>query len=150
MILLGLGSLLVPGIPGLWIMWAASLVYGFVNGFDSPGVVVMVAITILVVAGSYVDNLLMGAGARKGGASWTAILIALLAGILGTIFFPPLGGFIAVPVVLLLVEYSRHRDLNKAWQSLIGLVGGWGASVAVRFVIGLIVLALWLLWVWKT
>jgi uncharacterized protein YqgC (DUF456 family) len=148
--LLGLGSLLVPGVPGFWIMWIASLIYGIVVGFDPLGIAAMVLITILSVFGSVVDNLLIGVGARKGGASWSTILVALLAGVLGTALFPPFGGFIAVPVALLLLEYGRHRDLNKAWQTLIGLAGGWGASVAVRFLIGLVILGLWLLWVWKS
>ncbi len=147
--LLGLGSLLVPGFPGLWIMWVAILIFGIVEGFSTLGTSMMVLITVLAVGGSLVDNLLMGVGARKGGASWTTILVAFLAGVLGTALFPPFGGIIAVPAALLLLEYSRHRDMKKAWQTLIALASGWGASVVVRFVIGLIILGLWLLWVWK-
>jgi hypothetical protein len=149
LMLFGLFSLLVPILPGLWIMWLAGLGYGFVRGFGALGIIVMVLATILTIAGSLVDNLLMGVGARKGGASWSTILVALLAGVLGTIFFPPFGGFITAPAAILLLEFIRLGDWQKAWQALRGLATGWGAAVAVRFMIGLIVLSLWALWVWK-
>jgi uncharacterized protein YqgC (DUF456 family) len=147
--LVGLFSLLVPVVPGLWIMWLAGLGYGFGRGFDTLGIIVMVIITLLTVAGSLIDNLFMGAGARKGGASWLTILVALLAGVLGTIFFPPFGGFVAAPAAILLLEYLRLHDWKKAFQALRGLATGWGAAVAARFLIGIVVLGLWVLWVWQ-
>jgi hypothetical protein len=147
--LVGLFSLAVPILPGLVIMWLAALGYGIVRGFGTLGIVVMVMITILTIAGSLIDNLLMGAGARKGGASWGTILVALLAGVIGTIAFPPFGGFIAAPLAILLLEYARLRDWRLALQALRGLATGFGASIVVRFLIGLLVIGLWFLWVWQ-
>ena len=147
--LVGLFSLVVPILPGLVIMWLGALGYGIVRGFGTLGIVVMVIITILTIAGSLADNLLMGAGARKGGASWGTILAALLAGVVGTIVFPPFGGFIAAPLAILLLEYSRLRDWRLAFQALRGLATGFGASIVVRFLIGLLVIGLWFVWVWK-
>jgi uncharacterized protein len=147
--LVGLTSLLIPILPGLIIMWLAALGYGIVHGFERLGIVVMVLITILTIGGSLIDNLLMGAGARKGGASWMAILISLLAGLVGTLAFPPFGGFVAAPVAILLYEFIRLRDWQKAWRALIGLATGLGASFVVRFLIGLMILGLWIFWVWN-
>lgn len=144
--LVGLFSLLVPILPGLVIMWLAALGYGFVHGFDTPGIVFIILVTILTIAGSLMDNLLMGVGAKKGGASWSSILIALIAGLVGTIVFPPFGGFIAAPLAVLLLEYIRLRDWKKAWIALRGLATGWGAAFAVRFLFGLIILGIWLYW----
>jgi uncharacterized protein YqgC (DUF456 family) len=70
----------------------------------------------------------------------------MLAGILGTIIFPPLGGLIATPLVVLLLEYLRQRDFKKALASLRGIAVGWGASFVVRFFIGLAMIGIWLLW----
>jgi uncharacterized protein len=147
--LLGLLALVVPLLPGLIIMWLAALGYGIASGFSTLGIVIFVVISILVIGGSLVDNLLMGAGARQGGASWWSILVALLAGLLGTLFFPPFGGFVLAPLAVLLLEYLRLRDLNKAWQSLRGLATGWGAAYFVRILLGLVVIGLWALWVWQ-
>lgn len=147
--LLGLLTLLIPILPGLVIMWLAALGYGIASGFNTLGIVLMVIITILAVAGSLVDNLFMGVGARRGGASWSTILVALVAGLVGTVAFPPLGGFIAAPLAVLLLEYIKLGDLGKAWAALRGMAAGFGAAVVVRFLIGLIILSLWILWVWR-
>jgi uncharacterized protein len=153
--LLGLLLLVVPVLPGLIIMWLAALGYGLAVGFSTPdgsstlGIAIFVVITILAIGGSLVDNLLMGAGAKHGGASWGTTLAALLAGVLGTLFLPPFGGFILAPLAILLLEYLRLRNWNDAWRSLRGLAAGWGAAYFVRILLGLMVIGLWAMWVWK-
>jgi uncharacterized protein YqgC (DUF456 family) len=111
--------------------------------------VIFVLISLLALGGTLVDNLLMGAGARKGGASWITIAVALLAGVLGTILFPPFGGLIAIPLAIFTLEYLRVRDLREAWFALRGLVAGWGLSFLVRYGIGALIMVLWGVWVWK-
>ena len=149
LMLVGLFGLIVPVFPGLVVMWLAALGYGVASGFSTLGIVLIVIISILMVVGSFADNLLMGAGARKGGASWTTIAVALAAGVIGTLLLPPIGGLIAAPAAVLLLEYSRLREWQKAMQALRGLATGWGLSFVVRFIIGVIIQLLWWLWVWQ-
>ena len=131
-------------------MWLATLGYGVATRFDSTlGIVAFVLISLLALGGSFVDNLLMGVGARQGGAAWGTIFVALAAGVLGTIFFPPFGGLIAAPLAVLLLEYSRLRDWKAARQALFGLATGWGLGFMARFGIGLAMMILWWIWVWK-
>jgi uncharacterized protein YqgC (DUF456 family) len=144
----GLFGLLVPVFPGLVVMWLAALGYGVASGFDTAAWIIFIIMTLLMLAGTLVDNVFMGAGARKGGASWQTIGMALVAGVVGTIIFPPIGGIIAAPLAVLLLEYSRQREWAKAWQALRGLAAGWGLSVVVRFIIGAVMMFLWWLWVW--
>jgi uncharacterized protein YqgC (DUF456 family) len=103
-----------------------------------------------MLAGTLVDNIFMAAGSRKGGASWGSIIVALIAGVVGTIAFPPIGGLIAAPLSVLLLEYARTRAWDKAWQALRGLAAGWGLSFIARFGIGFLMMALWWLWVLLT
>jgi uncharacterized protein YqgC (DUF456 family) len=145
--LVGLFGLIIPIFPGVTIIWLAALVYGFITGFDTLGIIIMVLITMGMLAGVTADNILMGAGARMGGASWLTIAVALVAGIAGTIFFPPFGGFIAVPVAIFLLELLRNREVEDAWRATRGVALGWGLSFLVRFAIGLVMIALWLVWV---
>lgn len=147
--LVGLLSLVVPIFPGLLVMWLGGLGYGIVRGFNPLGWAVFALMTILMLIGIVVDNILMGAGAKKSGASWTGIGVALLAGLVGTLSFPPLGGLIAVPLAVLGYEYLRQKDWRKAWAALRGLALGWGLSFLARFAIGLGIMGLWWLWVWK-
>ena len=144
--LVGLIGLIVPLFPGMLVMWLAALGYGVVSGFDTLGIILFVFITLGMLVGVTIDNIMMGAGARKGGASWLSILLGLVAGVIGTFVFPPVGGLIAAPAVILLLEYLRARDWKKAWNATRGLAMGWGMSFLVRFGIGLVMIALWLLW----
>jgi uncharacterized protein YqgC (DUF456 family) len=147
--LVGLFGLIVPVFPGLLIMWLAALGYGIITGFDAVAIFIFVLITLLVVAASLIDNVFMGAGARKGGAAWGTIAVAMIAGVVGTIMFPPLGGLVAAPLAVLLLEYIRKRDIRLAWRALVGMATGLGLSFVVRFGVGVLVMILWWVWVWS-
>ncbi len=149
LMIVGLIGLAVPVFPGLVVMWLAALGYGVIQGFSTLGWIVFALITILMLVGTVIDNILMGAGAKQSGASWTGILLALLGGVLGTLLFPPIGGLVAAPLAVLIYEYLRQRDWKKAWVALRGLALGWGLSFVARFAIGLGIMGLWWLWVWK-
>jgi uncharacterized protein YqgC (DUF456 family) len=144
--LLGLFLLFIPIFPGITVIWVAALLYGFVAGFDALGIFVLVLITLGMIAGISADNVLMGAGARQGGASWLTIIVALVAGIVGTVLFPPIGGLIAIPLSIFLLELLRVREWRGAWRATRGLALGWGLSFLVRFGIGLVMIAIWLGW----
>ena len=146
--LVGLFGSIVPVFPGPFIMWLSALGYGLASGFTPVGIVLFILITIIVIVAGLVDNIFMGAGARRSGASWTSIILALIAGVVGTIVFPPFGGIIAAPLTVLIVEYLRRRDLDAAWLALRGLASGWGMSFLIRFSLGLLMMILWWVWVW--
>ena len=147
--LVGLFGLFVPIFPGIVIMWLASLGYGLITGFSTLGIVLFILITLLMLFGTIVDNIMMGAGARKGGASWLTIGVALVGGVVGTLLWPPIGGLIAAPLAVFLLELVRYRELKKAWRAFLGLATGWGLSFFARFGIGIVIMLLWWLWVWK-
>lgn len=146
--LVGLFGLIIPVFPGIVIIWLAALGYGIASGFSTVGIVIFAILTLLMIGGTLVDNVLMGVGARKGGASWLTIGIALAAGVIGTFVFPPFGGIIAAPAAVLLLEFNRLRDWQKAWEALRGLARGWGLSFIVRFGIGAVMMVLWWVWAW--
>ncbi|MFV1949159.1 MAG: DUF456 family protein [Anaerolineales bacterium] len=142
----GLFGMVLPIYPGVVIIWAAALLHGLVTGFATLEIWVLVIITLLMIGGTLVDNFLMGGKARQAGASWTSIGGALLGGLIGTFAFPPLGGIIAAPTLLFLLEYARIRDSNEAWDITKGLLSGWGLSFVARFLIGLVMIVVWTIW----
>ncbi|MBN1303641.1 MAG: DUF456 domain-containing protein [Anaerolineales bacterium] len=147
-LLVGLFGLVVPIFPGLTVIWIGALAYGLIAGFGVKGWIIFSILTVLMLVGNVVDNFLMGAKARDGGASWISIAFGLAAGIIGSILFPPLGGLISAPLILFLAEYIRQKDHFKAFQTVKSLLIGWGWSVLVRFIIGLVMVALWMIWAW--
>jgi uncharacterized protein YqgC (DUF456 family) len=144
--LVGLFGLIVPIFPGIAVIWLASLGYGVVTGFTTLGWVLFAVITVLFITGAVIDNVLMSAKAHQEGAAWSTLALGVMAGILGTIFFPPIGGLIAAPLTVLLIEYFRQDDFKKALLTLRGLAIGWGAAFVVRFLIGAAMIGIWLVW----
>ena len=144
--LVGLFGLIVPVFPGIAVIWLAALGYGVTTGFTTLGWVLFTVITILFITGAVIDNILMSAKAHKEGAAWSSLALGVLAGILGTVFFPPFGGLIAAPLVVFLIEYIRQRDFKKALLTLRGLAIGWGSAFVVRFLIGAAMIGVWLVW----
>ncbi len=144
--MVGLFGLIVPVFPGIAVIWLAALGYGVTTGFTTLGWVLFAVITVLFITGAVIDNVLMSAKAHKEGAAWSSLALGVLAGILGTIFFPPFGGLIAAPLVLLVLEYIRQRNFKKALVTLRGLAIGWGSAFVVRFLIGAAMIGIWLVW----
>ena len=109
-IVMGLFGLLVPVFPGLVVIWIATLAYGLISpgAFDALGWGMFVPITLLMLFGSVVDNLLMAKKARDKKAAWTSIGLGILAGIVFSMLLPPVGGIIAAPLTLFLAEYLRR------------------------------------------
>ncbi len=144
--LVGLFGLAVPIFPGLVVIWLAALGYGVVAGFGTLGAILFTVITLLMVAGAVLDNVLMGAKAREAGASWESIAVGLLAGVVGTIVFPPIGGLIAAPLGILLMEYYKSKDADQAMRATRGLALGCGWAFVLRFGLGIVMIGLWAAW----
>ncbi len=144
----GLFSLVfVPVLPGLVIIWLAALGYGLLGHFTATfPIVAFVVITVLMLFGSVIDNVLMGAGARKTGASWVSITVALLAGLVGSLLWPPVGGIFLSLAALFAVELLRLRNLRSALVSTRSMAIGCGWAIVVRFIIGLAMIGLYLAW----
>jgi len=144
--LFGLFGLILPIFPGNVVMWMASLIYGLVFGFGKFGGTMFAIITILMVIAVLSDNFLMGAKAREKGADWGSIVLALTAGIVGTMMLPPIGGLIAAPLVLFFMERNRLGDSDEAKVVVKALLTGWGLAFVVRFGLGIIMFSLWGIW----
>lgn len=139
-------GLIIPIFPGNVVIWVATLVYGIIFGFGNLGGVLFALITLLMLIAVGADNVLMGAKAREKGAEWSSIIAALGAGVIFTFVFPPIGGIIAAPLVLYLMEYRHLGDSKAATEVVKGLMLGLGLSFLARFVLGLIMIAVWAGW----
>jgi uncharacterized protein YqgC (DUF456 family) len=144
--LIGWGGLVVPIFPGNVVIWVSALVYGLVTGFESPGIWLFAIITILMFISVAADNLFMGAKALEAGASWQGIIIALVAGVVTSLFFTPIGGLIIAPVTLYITEYIRLKDSEEAMRITRGMVLGCGWAFIVRFGLGAIQIGLYSFW----
>ena len=151
-LLVGLVGLIVPVFPGLTIMWLATLVYALIQnaahkmtGWDWFAFVI---ITLLMIGGNIVDNIIIARKMRDQFVPWSSILLAFAAGIIASIFFTPLIGLVASPLALFGVEYLRVHDQQAAFEGTKAYMLGWGWAFGARFIIGVTMIGSWMLWAW--
>lgn len=151
-LIIGLLGLIVPVFPGLVIMWLGTLLYaliqnaaGNMSGLDW---FLFAVITVLMIAGSILDNLIIAYKMRDKYVPWSSILFAFAAGIVASIFFTPLIGLVAAPAGLFLAESRRLKNREAAIESTKAYMIGWGWAFGVRFLIGLMMIGCWMLWAW--
>lgn len=149
-LLTGLLGLLIPVFPGLVVMWLATLVYALLE--SSAGRMALIdwtlfgSISVLMIIGNIIDNIIIARKMRGRSIPWSSILLAYLAGILASVFFTPLIGLAASPIALFGVEWRRLRDRRQGFASARAYMIAWGWSFAAVFAIGVVMVALWVLW----
>jgi uncharacterized protein YqgC (DUF456 family) len=151
-LIVGLLGLIVPVFPGLTVMWLGTLFYaiiqsaaGKMTGWDW---FLFALITLLMIVGNVVDNVIIARKMRDQYIPWSSILLAFAGGILASIFLTPLGGLVAAPLALFLAEVSRLKNRDAAIASTKAYMVGWGWAFAARFIIGLMITGFWMLWAW--
>jgi uncharacterized protein YqgC (DUF456 family) len=151
-LIVGLLGLIVPVFPGLVVMWLGTLVYAILQNAAGNMTgwkwIIFGVITILMIAGSIVDNLIIAYKMRDKYVPWSSILFAFAAGIIASLFFTPLIGLVAAPVGLFLAESRRLKDRDAAVDSTKAYMIGWGWAFGVRFLIGLVMIGFWMIWAW--
>jgi uncharacterized protein YqgC (DUF456 family) len=151
-LIVGLLGLIVPVFPGLVVMWLGTLLYALIQSAagDMTGWkwVLFGIITLLMIAGSIGDNLIIASKMRDKYVPWSSILFAFAAGIVASIFFTPLVGLVAAPVGLFVAENRRLKDRDAAVASTKAYMIGWGWAFAARFLIGLAMIGFWMIWAW--
>ncbi|HLO30276.1 MAG TPA: DUF456 domain-containing protein [Anaerolineales bacterium] len=151
-LLVGLFGLIMPVFPGLTVMWLGTLAYALIQGAAGHMTgwkwFLFGLITVLMIVGNIVDNLIIARKMRDKYVPWSSILLAFAAGIIASLFFTPLIGLIAAPLGLFLAELSRLKDRAAAIESTKAYMIGWGWAFGVRFLIGVGMIGFWALWAW--
>lgn len=148
----GLIGLMIPVFPGLTVMWLGTLVYAVIQAIAGNmtwvGWLLFFLITLLMIGGNIVDNIIIAKHMRDKDIPWSSILISFAAGILVSLIFTPLIGMLASPVALYLAEWRRIKDKQTAFANTKAWMTGWGWSFLARFSIGIVMILLWGLWAW--
>lgn len=126
------GLLLVPlGLPGLWVMLAGVVAYGWLTGFHAVGARTIVAVLVLAFAAEVIEAWVSFGLAKRYGGSSRAGWGALLGGVAGAMMGVPvpvigsiIGAFVGSLVGAVLFEYWASRVVETALRA------GWGALVA--------------------
>lgn len=154
-LLLGLalvvGIVLIPlGLPGLWLMVGAALVYSIVA--PGLGTGTLIGIALLALGSELLDVVLAGRFARRYGGSRRAAWGAVLGGLVGAVMLGlpvPLIGSVLGAVVgafggAFVGEISHRGEVHTASRAATGAVLGRVAAMAVKVGVGFLV-AIWVI-----
>jgi uncharacterized protein YqgC (DUF456 family) len=152
-VLLGIGMLagltgtLLPVLPDVILIWGSALLYGLLIGWGRIGAGLFAGISVLALVAFLAELWVSGLGARRAGASFWSSAGGLAAGVVGLLIAGPIGLIVGMLLGIYLIEYVRHRDPDLAAQATFGLGVGFGASFLVKFLLGMVMITLWVVWV---
>ena len=144
--LVGLAGTFIPILPSIELIWLAALGYGVFGGWGKWGVLLFVLITLTLIVGEVAVWWLANTTAKKTGASWQAITLSIILGLIGMFVIPVIGALIGAMLGVFLVEYRRRRDWREALKATTGVLWGAGLSFSAQVVFALVMMAFWGLW----
>jgi uncharacterized protein len=131
LIVLGLIGIVMPALPGTWLIFGGLVLGAWADGFTRVGVWTLVVIGLIAAASYAVDFVAAALGARRLGASRRAMVGAAL-GTLGGLFLG-LPGLIVGPFIgAVLGELTMHRDWKKAGRAGVAAWIGFAIGTAVK------------------
>jgi uncharacterized protein YqgC (DUF456 family) len=149
--LVGLVGLVIPIFPGISVIWLATFIYAIIKAFAGQmGIwdwLLFGLITILMVVGNFIDNIIIAKKLRETGTPWSSIGIGYAAGLISSLFLTPFAALLITPLALYAAEYWRLRNVRQAFDSAKGWLIGFGWTFLVLVAIGTVMIVLWLLWV---
>ena len=128
----GLAGTVLPLLPGLWLIWAAALVYTLVRAADMAGLVFMIVVTMLAVAGTAAGYLLPQREASAAGVPMWGQIVAAGGAVVGMLVVPVVGALVGFVVAIFAVTVLRTRELQgsvaASAATIRGMVYASGAS----------------------
>lgn len=144
-----LGLLLVPlGLPGLWVMLGAAIVYWIIVPMGGVGLTVLLVAGALVVLAEVLEFTIAGRYARKYGGSRRAAWGAIVGGVVGAIVGVPVpvvgslvGAFAGAFAGALVAEFTVPRERRAApTRVATGAVIGRAVAAAIKSLLAVIVM----------
>ena len=131
LIVLGLIGIVMPALPGTWLIFGGLVLAAWADGFARVGVWTLAVIGLIGAASYFVDFVAAALGARKLGASTRAMAGAALGTLAGLFFGIP--GLIVGPFVGAVIgELTMHRDWRRAGRAGVAAWIGFAIGTAVK------------------
>ncbi|HBY95644.1 MAG: DUF456 domain-containing protein [Ardenticatenaceae bacterium] len=143
--LLAVGGLLgtvLPLLPGTPLIFLAALAYDSGHEWQIFGPLWLGILLALMLLGMSADWAFGSLGARRGGASWLALVVGFLAGFVGLLVFSLPGMLVGSIGGVVVIELVRRRHAGQAVRAGSGWLIGWFLSAVVEFAIGFVMIAL--------
>jgi hypothetical protein len=142
--LIGLAGTILPMLPGLPIMWAGTLIYALLTGFEDIGWIFLVifgALTAITTLLDYVANLY---GAKRMGAGSWGIFGALVGMLIGLFLAGLIGLLVGSFLGAILGELLGGKKSSQALKAGVGTFLGFLGGTFLKFIIGCIMIGVFL------
>lgn len=142
MMALGLAGIVIPGIPGVLLVFGAALLYSIVGRFEAFGVGWLLFMGAIAAGATAFDLIAAPTVARRFGASKWGIIGAIVGLVAGLFIGGPLGAIVGPFVGAVALELIFGRDIRRAFKSGIGTAVGYVLSLVVDATACLVIIAL--------
>ena len=142
----GLLGTIVPILPGLPVIVGAAVLYGIAEGFGFVGVLALVVIGALGVAGTIAGFVLPQRAAGGAGASNSSMLLGVAGAVAGFFVVPVVGVALGGALGIYLGERGRQRSHDEAWGATVATLKGFGIGALVQFGAGVAMVLVWVVW----
>jgi len=149
-IAVGIVGTIAPVLPGLWLIWAACLVYGLIAGFGTVGWIAMGVITVIATGATAAGFVLPQRGAAGAGVSPLGQVLALILAIAGFFIVPVVGAPIGFALGILVAALAQSRRLGPAWTITLSTLKSMLLASGVQLAGGLAMALVWVGWVVAT
>lgn len=146
LMLLGLLGIIIPILPGIFLIWAGVAVYVWQTGFGEISLPLFLFMSALVLFAGLSDLWLPYFGAQRTGAAKRSYLLSTLGAIIGSFLLPILGTIIGFVLGLFIGEYWKHQNTGTAVKVSWGGLKGWGIATLIQLIAGLVII---LLFAWQ-
>ncbi|MFF3734151.1 DUF456 domain-containing protein [Streptomyces sp. NPDC002476] len=140
---LGLTGVLVPGVPGQAIVWAAVLWWALADR-TSAAWSVLVGATALLLVGQALKPLLPSRRPHESGAPRRTLVLGGVGAVVGFFVVPVLGALLGYVGTVYGVERLRLGSRGAGWASVRSVMRATGWSVLVELFACLLVTGAWL------
>lgn len=138
----GTVGIVVPVLPGLFLVWAASAVWALVERGAVAWIVLGIS-TALYAVGLVTQYTLPGRRLRAAGVAPKVVLVALVAGVVGFFVIPIVGGPLCFVLAIYLMSRARLGSNEQAWGATKQAVRAVGLSMGIELLTSLAIMTTW-------
>ncbi|AFV01749.1 hypothetical protein UNSWDHB_2845 [Dehalobacter sp. UNSWDHB] len=134
----GIVGTVLPVLPGVILIYAGMLAYGFMTGFATLNAYFFILQALVVILLFFVDYFASAIGTKRFGGSKQAAWGAVIGTILGLIVLGPLGIILGPFLGAIAAELIRGTELKKTIQiglgTLLGVLGGTAVKIGAEII----------------
>ncbi len=147
--LVGTVGIVVPVLPGLFVVWGATLVWAFERQ-DGPGWLVFGIATVLYAVGLVAQYLVPGRRMKTAGVDGIIVAVALAVAVVGFFVVPVVGAPLGFVLAIYVLERIKRGSHAAAWRATTQAIRAVLLSTGIELATAFAIIATWAVGVYAT